>query len=83
MQNILVLQRGLLCSPMVNTSPICAAKDGILEQWCLGYRIAENLQVRKLRKLAENTIFTEKTFTDCSLVLPVLATPAKLTFVMH
>ena len=33
------------------------------------YRIAENFQGRKLLRIGENTIFAEKTFADCSLLL--------------
>ena len=32
------------------------------------YRIAENFWGRKLSRIGENTIFAEKTFTDCSLL---------------
>ena len=33
------------------------------------YRIAENFRRRKLSRIGENTIFAEKTFADCSLLL--------------
>ena len=36
---------------------------------CCWYRIVGNFRGRKLAQIGENTIFAEKTFADCSLLL--------------